>query len=176
MTAIPTPSRSVFETSPERLQPFLKSLAARVSDGPNWMIRKKTVCDLLLGLDAFFALPATERRAMLNDEAPESPGENQGPEDFRKVLPLYVAAILEGLKEERIAGPEQAAVYLLSLHPEHQQAAEQWMLSDPRHAKAVRKLMRTDRRYAHLMKRMAGHWQRTLREKFADETPGMQDA
>ncbi|WP_207458018.1 hypothetical protein [Azospirillum sp. SYSU D00513] len=169
MTAIPTPARSVFETSPERLHPFLKSLSDRVVDGPNWLVRKKTVCDLMLGLDAFFALPAAERRAMLNETAEESPDSEQGPGDFRRVLPLYVAAILEGLKEERISGAEQAAVYLLSLHPEHKEAAEQWMLADPRNAKAVRKIMRTDRRYAQLSKRMAGHWQEMLRKGFATE-------
>ncbi|WP_448204026.1 hypothetical protein [Azospirillum sp. sgz302134] len=156
---IPKPARSVFETSPEKLQPFLRSLGARVSGGANWMVRKKTVCDLLLGLDAFFALPGDERRALMADGADGGADDGEtGPADFRKVLPLYVGAILEGLDEDAITGPEQAAIYILSIHPEHQDAADRWMLSDPRNGKAVRKLMRTDRRYRQLMDRMADHW------------------
>ena len=162
--SIEPPARSVFETSPEKLRPFLEGLAARVSGGSNWMVRKKTVCDLLLGLDAFFALPAAERSALRADDASPSgagatPADAEGgPEDFRKVLPLYVGAILEGLKETAIASPEQAAIYLLSIHPEHQAAAEAWMLADPRNGKSVRRLMRDDRRYRQLMDRMADHW------------------
>ncbi len=159
-TSIEPPARSVFETSPEKLRPFLEGLAARVSGGSNWMVRKKTVCDLLLGLDAFFALPAAERSALMADDASSgTPADAEGgPEDFRKVLPLYVGAILEGLKETAIASPEQAAIYLLSIHPEHQAAAEAWMLADPRNGKSVRRLMRDDRRYRQLMDRMADHW------------------
>lgn len=162
MTVIETPSRSVFETSPEKLRPFLEGLAARVAGGANWMVRKKTVCDLLLGLDAFFALPEAERQALLADGATEDGGDGGGgPADFRNVLPLYVGAILEGLNEKIISEAEQAAIYLLSIHPEHQKAAEGWMLSDPRHGKAVRKLMRSDRRYRQLMDRMNDHWRAT---------------
>ncbi|MBP2300048.1 hypothetical protein [Azospirillum picis] len=164
MTAVSPPARSVFETSPERLRPFLEGLAARVAGGSNWMVRKKTICDLLLGLDAFFALPAAERQAMMaggasGSGAPVDDSDQAGgPEDFRKVLPLYVGAILEGLGETELSSPEQAAIYLLSIHPEHQAAAEAWMLADPRHGKAVRRLMRSDRRYRQLMDRMAEHW------------------
>jgi len=161
LIAIAKPARSVFDTSPDKLRPFLEGLAARVSGGSNWLVRKKTVCDLLLGLDAFFALPAAERRALMAEGAtPEEDGDG-GPADFRKVLPLYVGAILEGLDESALTAPEQAAIYLLSIHPEHQQAAEAWMLADPRNGKAVRKLMRTDRRYRQLMDRMADHWRKT---------------
>lgn len=176
--AIAKPARSVFETSPEKLQPFLRSLAARVSGGANWMVRKKTVCDLLLGLDAFFALPAEERRTLMGTGDKDATADNDmrgdvsGPADFRNVLPLYVGAILEGLDEKAVTGPEQAAVYMLSIHPEHQMAAEAWMLRDPRNGKAVRKLMRSDRRYRQLMDRMADHWKkagRSLMPQDADQ-------
>ncbi len=160
MAAIAAPARSVFETSPEKLRPFLRSLADRVSGGANWMVRKKTVCDLLLGLDAFFALPAGERQALMGGGDDASGQDGTGPEDFRNVLPLYVGAILEGLREETVTGPEQAAIYMLSIHPEHQAAAEEWMLADPRNGKAVRRLMRSDRRYRQLMERMADHWRK----------------
>ncbi|MBP2295182.1 hypothetical protein [Azospirillum rugosum] len=176
-TAIAKPARSVFETSPEKLQPFLRSLAARVSGGANWMVRKKTVCDLLLGLDAFFALPAEERRTLMGagDEKGTTDKDVSGPADFRNVLPLYVGAILEGLDETAVTGPEQAAIYMLSIHPEHQMAAEEWMLRDPRNGKAVRKLMRSDRRYRQLMDRMADHWKkagRALMPKDGDQDGG----
>ncbi|MDQ2103522.1 hypothetical protein [Azospirillum isscasi] len=170
MAIIAAPARSVFDTSPEKLRPFLHSLAGRVSGGANWMVRKKTVCDLLLGLDAFFALPAEERQALMGggNDAPGQDG--TGPEDFRNVLPLYVGAILEGLKEEAVTGPEQAAIYMLSIHPEHQMAAEQWMLADPRNGKAVRRVMRSDRRYRQLMERMADHWKKARAGQGSSET------
>ena len=167
MAAIEKPARSVFETSTEKLHPFLHSLTDRVSGGANWMVRKKTVCDLLLGLDAFFALPAEERRTLMQageEDGPQEGDDVASPADFRNVLPLYVGAILEGLNEEAVTSPEQAAIYILSIHPEHQTAAEQWMLADPRNGKAVRKLMRSDRRYRQLMDRMADHWRKTGRE------------
>lgn len=174
MATIATPARSVFETSPEKLRPFLHSLAGRVSGGANWMVRKKTVCDLLLGLDAFFALPAEERRTLMGagDDAASQPGaqDGTGPEDFRNVLPLYVGAILEGLKEEAVTQPEQAAIYMLSIHPEHQMAAEEWMLADPRNGKAVRRMIRSDRRYRQLMERMADHWKKTRAGQGSSET------
>ena len=100
MTSIAKPTRSVFETSPEKLRPFLEGLAARVSGAANWMVRKKTICDLLLGLDAFFALPAAERRSLLAGEDAAEPDSDDGPSDFRNVLPLYVGAILEGFELE----------------------------------------------------------------------------
>lgn len=164
MAIIEKPERSVSETSPEKLKPFLEGLAQKVGAGANWMVRKKIICDLLLGLDSFFALPAAERQAMLADDADRSGDETQiddGPADFRNVLPLYVGAILERLGETTISVPEQAAVYLLSIHPEHQTAAERWMLADVRNAKAVRKLVRGDRRYRQLMDRMADHWRKS---------------
>jgi len=163
MTAITKPERSVFETSPDKLRPFLHSLADRVSGGTNWMVRKKTVCDLLLGLDAFFALPAAERMALMGQGAHTPEDGDTGPAEFRNVLPLYVGAILEGLNEDAITVPEQAAIYILSIHPEHQAAAEEWMMADPRNGKAVRKLMKADRRYRALMERMADHWKRAAR-------------
>lgn len=172
MTTIAPPARSVFETSPEKLRPFLEGLAARVSGGSNWLVRKKTVCDLLLGLDAFFALPAAERQALMSDGAApaDAADADGGPEDFRRVLPLYVGAILEGLKEEAVTGPEQAAIYMLSIHPEHQMAAEEWMLADPRNGKAVRRMMRSDRRYRQLMERMADHWRKAKAGQGSSET------
>jgi hypothetical protein len=167
MTAIATPAKSVFDTSPEKLRPFLEGLAVRASGSPNWLVRKKTICDLLLGLDAFFALPAAERQSLLAPGSEELDDGHSGPEDFRRVLPLYVGAILERLAEPRMVQAEQAALYLLSIHPEHQMAAEQWMLANPDHGKAVRKLMRNDRRYRQIMDRMADHWRKAREGKGA---------
>lgn len=158
MTPIAPPARSVFETSPEKLRPFLEGLGDRVAGGANWMVRKKTVCDLLLGLDAFFALPAAERQVLMGRPEEEAETGENGPADFRNVLPLYVGAMLERLAEPAVTSAEQAAIYLLSIHPEHQGAAEQWMLADPRNGKAVKRILRTDRRYRQLMDRMAEHW------------------
>lgn len=89
-----------------------------------------------------------------------APDPADGPGGFPAVLPLYVGAVLERLNEDRIHCVEQAALYLLSVHNVHQDAARLWLESDQRHVKAYRKLMRADRRYAGIM---------TMMEAFIDQ-------
>lgn len=156
-STIVTPlARSVLDEAPDNLKAFVGSLADKVAQGANWMVRKKTLCDYMLSLGAYLTLSPAERLELAGASGVELPPEdgNGGdlPAKFGEVLPFYVGAILERLGEERIASAEQAAVYVLSIHPEHQAAAEAWMTADPRNAKAVRKVVRGDKRFANLLK------------------------
>ncbi|HYG91891.1 MAG TPA: hypothetical protein VD978_37210 [Azospirillum sp.] len=155
-TPLPKPARSVLDDAPDNLKAFVGSLADKVAQGANWMVRKKTLCDYMLSLGAYLALSPAERQELASAGGHELPPEdgNEGdvPARFGELLPFYVGAILETLGEERIASAEQAAVYVLSIHPEHQAAAEAWMMADPRNAKAVRKVVRGDKRFAALLK------------------------
>lgn len=156
---IPRPANPIVDGLSPKVRGLLRSMADRVGAGANWMVRKKTVCDLMLGLDDFLSLPPEERRALTGAagaaDTGEDAAERHGP--LTGLLETYVAAILELLDEERLAGAEQAAIYLLSIQPEHTRAAEAWVQLDPRHEKAVRRILRHDRRYAALMTRMTEH-------------------
>lgn len=77
---------------------------------------------------------------------------------FPEVLPLYVGALLERLDEREIRCVEQAAVYILSIHREHQEAAHGWLEADFRNAKAFKKLLRADRRYADVLEMMEDYF------------------
>ena len=155
-TIVAKPARSVLDEAPDNLKAFVGSLADKVAQGANWMVRKKTLCDYMLSLGAYLTLSPAERQDLAGSTGHELPPEdgNGGdvPARFGEVLPFYVGGILEILAEERIASAEQAAIYILSIHPEHQAAAEAWMMADPKNAKAVRKVVRGDRRFAALLK------------------------
>ncbi|WP_051340725.1 hypothetical protein [Azospirillum halopraeferens] len=160
MPSVPVsrPARPILDGLSPKVHGLLQSMAGRVAAGANWMVRKKTLCDLMLGLDSFFSMTPGERRAAIGRAPDADEPDDAGPaEPFAGLLPTYVGAILEHLGEERVAGPEQAAIYLLSIQPEHTGAAEAWMQLDPRHEKAVRRIMRQDRRYAALMTLLSEH-------------------
>ena len=180
MSVITKPPHSTLQASPEALRPFLEALANRVRGGSNWVIRKKITLDLLLGLDEFFSLPEAEREAMMRDEAdggdsvPAGATGIVGPDDgivkmpdqpldakaFGQLLPAYVGAILEGLDEKEITSADQAAIYYLSVHPEHHLAAQSWIAASPRNLREARRVMKGDRRYRKLAVRAGEHWQR----------------
>ncbi len=155
-TPLSKPARSVLESAPDNLKTFVGSMADRVAQGANWMVRKKTLCDYMLSLGAYLTLSPAERQKLAEAGGLELPPEDGDDTDaqtrFGELLPFYIGAILETLNEERITSAEQAAAYILSIHPEHQAAAETWMMADPRNAKAVRKVVRGDKRLATLLK------------------------
>ncbi|HEY0836790.1 MAG TPA: hypothetical protein VGE72_22965 [Azospirillum sp.] len=158
MTSIPItrPARSVLDDAPDNLKAFVGSLTGMVAQGANWMVRKKTLCDTMLSLGAYLAMSPEQKRRMADDIGRELPEDEVDGDEatarFAEMLPFYVGAILEQMDEQRVASAEQAAVYVLSIHPEHQAAAEAWMMADPRNAKAVRKLVKGDKRFATLLK------------------------
>ncbi|HYH20229.1 MAG TPA: hypothetical protein VD995_16590 [Azospirillum sp.] len=163
MTSIPItrPARSVLDEAPDNLKAFVASLTGMVAQGANWMVRKKTLCDTMLSLGAYLSMSPEEKRRMADglgrdlppdDDADEGADEGEASRRFAEMLPFYVGAILERMDEDRVASAEQAAVYVLSIHPEHQAAAEAWMMADPRNAKAVRRIVKADKRFATLLK------------------------
>ena len=181
MTAIAKPADSVFDTAPEDLRPVLESMVEAVQADANWKVRKKTLLDALLVVEtmtqlspkqqeAFEALMAgiedgtiSEEEAKARMDAIEAGGdeeeddeEAEGYDTAADVLPMFIGAVLERLGEDRIASVEQAALYILSVHPEHYEAAEDWLEADPKNATAFKKLLRSDRRYAGLFEALLG--------------------
>ncbi|HZH27230.1 MAG TPA: hypothetical protein VEY95_08615 [Azospirillaceae bacterium] len=130
----------------EDLKAAVGEMRDAVAAGSNWVVRKKTILDIVEGIDVAYA-------GM--DEEDRSDDEGQPDVDVADVLPAYVGGILEALGEDRISTVEQAACYLLSAHPEHQEAALAWIDTDRKTATAFRKLLRTDRRYAYYFKRIS---------------------
>ena len=59
--------------------------------------------------------------------------------------------MLEKLAEPGLSSVEQAAFYVLSAHPEHQEAAERWVEADPKHMKAFRKFLKANTYYKNIM-------------------------
>jgi len=174
MTAIAKPEHSVFDTAPEELRPVLESLVEAAQADANWKVRKKTLLDALLVVEtmtqlspkqqeAFEALMAgmedgsiseAEAKARM-DAIEEADDEDEGGEGV-DILPMFIGAVLERLGEDRITSVEQAALYILSVHPEHYEAAEDWLQADEKNATAFRKLLRSDRRYAGLFEALLG--------------------
>lgn len=155
--AVTRPARSVLDEAPDNLKAFVRSLTGMVAQGANWMVRKKTLCDTMLSLGTYLAMSPEQKRTMAGELGRDLPPEDDADGDeasrrFAEMLPFYVGAILEQLDEDRVASAEQAAVYVLSIHPEHQAAAEAWMMADPRNAKAVRRIVKGDKRFATLLK------------------------
>lgn len=71
---------------------------------------------------------------------------------FMALLPVHLGAILERLGEERIEELEQAAFYLLSVHPEHQGAADAWLQATRERQKAFLKFLGANPFYATLFR------------------------
>lgn len=169
-TPIAPLARSVFDTAPDALRAFLDSLTTQVAEGTNWMIRKKRICDLMLGLATFFDLTPEQRQELMErvgQDMPPDEGEDEKV-DFAELLPMYIGAVLERLNEPAIGSAEQAAIYVLSIHPEHYEAAEKWMQADPRNGKTVRRIMRNDKRLDSVLRLVDEH---LVRERIG-ETAG----
>lgn len=175
MTAIAKPEHLVFDTAPEELRPVLESLVEAAQADANWKVRKKTLLDALLVVEtmtqlspkqqeAFEALMVgmedgsiseAEAKARMDAIETAEDDEEEGGEGI-DILPMFIGAVLERLGEDRITGVEQAALYILSVHPEHYEAAEEWLQADAKNATAFKKLLRSDRRYAGLFDALLG--------------------
>ena len=141
MTAFPIlrPAQSACEGFDDEQTHLFDSLAGILADEPTWKQRRSV----------FFQIIERLRKAFeRNREDPESRGDLP----FMAVLPLHIGAILEKLGEEEIISVEQAAFYLLSIHPEHQQVADQWIQSDKANLKAMTKFIDTNPFYAALQR------------------------
>lgn len=174
MTAIAKPEHSVFDTAPEELRPVLESLVEAAQADANWKVRKKTLLDALLVVEtmtqlspkqqeAFEALMTgmedgsiSEAEAKARMDAIEAVEDDEEGGEGIDILPMFIGAVLERLDEDRITSVEQAALYILSVHPEHYEAAEDWLQADEKNATAFKKLLRSDRRYAGLFDALLG--------------------
>jgi hypothetical protein len=159
----------------------VERLAAEVRGATNWFARKKMLLELFDELDATADIAAEvadspefaellEKAAMeLRDSAPdigldgsslkaldeEGLDEDLLPEDpFAVIAPVYVAAVLERLGEDSILCIEQAAFYFLSMHPEHQEAANAWMTADPQRVRLFRKFIKANPGYGEAARRI----------------------
>lgn len=123
---------------PADIRAGVRDLARAVESASGWADRRGAILDIAEGLDA--ALVETSGRDPADDEAPE--------EDVMHVLPAYVAAILECLDEDEVASADQAACYVLSAHPEHQEAAVAWISQGREAEVAFEAVLGYDKRYA----------------------------
>ncbi|WP_029008620.1 hypothetical protein [Azospirillum halopraeferens] len=171
MTAIAKPETPVFDTAPDDLKPVLESLADALAGEEDWALRKDALLEVLMAVDGMTALSPAQQTALARimeqveagtlseeeaertlsaltaGETPAADGEASPPPDL---LPMFIGAILERLDEPRITCAEQAGFYLLSVQPEHVEAAETWLESDENHMQAFQALLDEDRAFAAL--------------------------
>src|SRR3954452_475651 len=120
------------------------ALSARLAAENNWFARKNLLLNTLKALEIVIQHEnLTARKA--GEKVEDSRAE------FLKVVPYFVGAILEKLAEPGLSSVEQAAFYVLSAHPEHQEAAERWVEADPKHMKALRKFLKANTYYRKIM-------------------------
>lgn len=158
MTATPirTPSHPISEELSDEVRAQVDRVAERVAAGANWKVRKKTMFDFLVAVHALATQPVEQRAAILRALHGD---QDTGPaEDFalpgrpEALVLLYAGAVLERLGETSMTSAEQAAVYALSVHPEHGESVLDWMRSDRRNTVALRRIMRHDRTFRTLQR------------------------
>jgi hypothetical protein len=146
--AIPIPplTKSVYQdVSDDGYRNTFDELSARLSAQNNWFVRKKILLDTLKALEIVIQYEnlAAQNAGEKVEKDPRT--------EFLNVVPYFIGGILEKLAEPEISSVEQAAFYVLSAHPEHQEAAERWVEADPKHMKAFRKFLKANRYYKNLM-------------------------
>jgi hypothetical protein len=145
-TPIPPLTKSVYgNVSDDSYRNTFDELSARLAAENNWFARKKLLLNTLKALEIVIQHEnLTARKA--GEKVEEEPRA-----EFLKVVPYFIGGILEKLAEPEISSVEQAAFYVLSAHPEHQEAAERWVEADPKHMKSFRKFLKSNRYYKNLM-------------------------
>src|SRR4051794_36641915 len=145
-TPIPPLKKSVYsDVSDDSYRSTFDELSARLATENNWFARKKLLLNTLKALEIVIQYEnLTARKA--GEKVEEEPRA-----EFLKVVPYFIGGILEKLAEPEISSVEQAAFYVLSAHPEHQEAAERWVEADPKHMKAFRKFLKANTYYRKIM-------------------------
>jgi hypothetical protein len=145
VTPIPPLTKSVYsDVSEDGYRNTFDELSARLAAENNWFARKKLLLNTLKALEIVIQHEnLTARKA--GEKVEDSRAE------FLKVVPYFIGGVLEKLAEPEILSVEQAVFYVLSAHPEHQEAAERWVEADPKHMKAFRKFLKSNRYYKNLM-------------------------
>jgi hypothetical protein len=143
---IPSLSKSIYsDVSNVGYRKTFDDLAAKLAMANNWFARKKVLFDTLQALEIVIGyenLTAQEAGEKV-EEAPR--------DEYLQVVPYVIGGILEQLAEREISSAEQAAFYMLSAHPEHQEAAERWLEANPKHMKAFKKFVKSNRYYRKIL-------------------------
>jgi hypothetical protein len=144
-------------------------LAAELAEQPEFMALMEEAVRQIEGSQP----PPTEGRPQSANLRPDALGPAADSEEtweddllpsdpFGIVAPIHIGAILEQLGEQRIECLEQAAIYVLSTHEEHQEAAWSWLHAEPKRMGLFRKFMSRDSRYHDALTRIV-----TADEQFA---------
>lgn len=151
---IPSLSRSVYSNVPnDAHREAFDELSDALSAENNWFARKKLLLDTLQALAIIIEYENLKAREA-GEEVEEEPRD-----EFLRTVPYFIGGILEKLAEREISSAEQAAFYVLSAHPEHQEAAERWLEANPKHMKAFKKFVKSNRYYRKIMEEGAATYE-----------------
>ena len=142
---ISRPTESAYETASPEIREVLDQVVASLGAVPEWSRRTGVLIEMIDALDlAVSGEDFEDEDSDIDDAYVEVPGDGEaweddvwdgdeddgeaGPEpDLAELTTYYVGAVLERLDEWEVSGPEQAAFYMLSCHPEHLEAAQAWL-------------------------------------------------
>jgi hypothetical protein len=146
-------SRSAYDAAAnDKLKTLVDELVRVVRNAANWKVRKKTLLDIIAELEAV----TCALHQMSHEEEEKAASDKEDPETFFiQTLPLYIGVILEKLAEPKITCIEQAAFYMISIHPEHQEASQAWIDADFRHFKEFKRFLAANRYYQRILSRGA---------------------
>jgi hypothetical protein len=140
-------ARSIYEeTGDAEMRRLFDALAHSVAEGDGWPARRRAMLDVL-SLAARLAEDAGDVPEAANDESEAL---------FLTLVPLVVGVVLERLGESTVDSVDQAAFYVLSAHPEHQEAADGWIRADRERLMAFRAFLRAEPDYRRLFEASAG--------------------
>ena len=138
---ITPPEKSVYrDVKDDSYREIFDAITAELMKQDNWFGRKKQFITSLMSLEYIIS------KETRNDDPNEDPWSN-----FVRVVPYFVAGILEKLAETEIKCVEQMVFYALSVHLEHQDAADRWVKESPKHWKAFKSFIRSNRYYYKIM-------------------------
>lgn len=133
--AIRRPAQSAWDDFDPDQRDLFQTLVGLVAAEPDWRERKALLLRIVEKLRDGFE----SNRRQVGSNLP-----------FMALLPVHMGAILERLEEEAVTSEEQAAFYLLSVHPEHQEAADAWLQGTRARQKGFLKFLNANPFYAAL--------------------------
>lgn len=149
---IPPLARSIYAAAEDAdVRRVLDELTRLVADEPDWGER----VSLLVGALHMLAIHL-DQALEAEEETPEAAGadpDRGGQESelvFQAAMPAFVGAVLERLAEPSVDSVQQAAIYALSGHSEHQEAAITWLQRNGRRMRAFRRFLDDHEAYREL--------------------------
>jgi hypothetical protein len=142
LVRIDKPGQSAIQGLTAEQEKLYDTLTGMLVAEPDWKQRRNTLFAIIQKFrTAFDGTPKGSRPRSLEQDL------KAGEMPFMSVLPIHIAVLLEKLDETCVKTVEQAAFYLLSVHPEHQAAADRWLQNDKKHLKAFMKFLDTNPYY-----------------------------